>query len=1399
MDQPRKRGRPKGSKDRPRPPGAPRRGRPPNQPDVLETPPSSSNFHTLPAGFDADDEYDFDDDGNIDADAWEALDKDIQTVYGSIRVQTPEPPQNTPTYPQLLAAAQKSQTRPFFTQSANFSPEGGNESESDLESQDEGDENPENDESASGNTWFRKPDYMPDWLYRYFHRVIRPLITQKDRGHLLPPAGFTGDVSKYKFDPYLMFRLRIFLWLPHFFVDQLNCPNCGGKLEKNGALTPRRIIDTDSNFYIVSWAYYCRSNPNCRKHFHGWSQKLIESLPRYLQLAFPAILSRKSGVSRNVMNQLRIGNQHKMGPSGVRSLLLELHTLRFSILQAQYLEAVFEMVRGRQDGKTGEFQSRLDSFLTERIPPFGDFGDRNGYAGFVPSERYLSSMLNKAIELDEPHADQHTACQRVDHLTVDDNHKINKHIATVDGQPIFGALWTCMNSRGIRAQALTLTKSHEERIGPLKSIAKSVKLYGFHDPLVVFTDDPLKDKRLIYEAFPSLARNLAPPVSSNGLASLEIPSTIQIRVLPSDTLTDQVFSTYLASLDVDPTAHLCVSLDAEWNTSRTVGVSILQIAPHSDNVIYIVPVHRFKTLPTSLLRVLISDRVFKIGSCVKADLTRLQKQFSQLRDQTSFNVIDLKEYAIQRGVIGRKDAGGLDTLVEKVLGRSLSKDPSYAALDAFASRRIFEAVTRIAPLDHVQHDTTPGTRVALLVQEGGEVAAYGKISAVQTPSFQGVRVAVPSKSRVIIDIHDLCLPTAAAVLHLLPKDTNSARRTKAGVYSLGQLQQSSLDSASGFSVVSPISLLQFDRRNPSERENLMSLSEHLTPTSTHEVNAPPSVALSAPSNHPDATSAESDPESSSEGMQTEQHTNDSEDVHIEILRAQFSRALRDHLLRWDPVARQAVDEVCRKSFGITFEIMLSRHPDYIKRRVPRYVPPPRVIVPALEHIFNSYGNAMDAQSGFPLFKKKNWEKAHAVLDLARQGYLSDLQGVPMYEKAGIDKDGLQKWKSERGTSKLEGGPHGDIYRKFGALNAGPRLAVNSLTDHRTHYNLQANAKHVHNVDWDYHHSLPLINRISFLLNYLSGIVKGAESYSEWLNADLYEQTTERFGICPGPESLRLRLQMEPYNEETADRFKMKQGSVDWLRRRQGVALPILPPSTREAREFFFQKMRVFATTAAQDGKQTVDYTEFAREWNRTADGKTRYYITTEVLIAYAKTWHKNNNTRASQELISKQLQVVSQTRDIFAAPDQPFPSFLTGSAESVEPSTGVRDVSEWGSVPDSLSTALAVSRPRDIFEKEPNSWKNHPGPSTSAAATQHSSDYGLGISFSRARGFEHAIGRADQNYSVTQPVPSTSSSTATTGYGLIQEYEHSFDTHQGFNSDIEMASPNPSVISLLEL
>jgi hypothetical protein len=539
----------------------------------------------------------------------------------------------------------------------------------------------------------------------------------------------------------------------------------------------------------------------------------------------------------------------------------------------------------------------------------------------------------------------------------------------------------------------------------------------------------------------------------------------------------------------------------------------------------------------------------------------------------------------------------------------------YAALDVFASRLIFENATKVAPIQRPTIDTPAGTRIILLIQEGGDPAAYGRIAMSQPTSLSGIRVKVPTNSCLVVEIDTVLKPSVAAILHLAPSSESPSslartRRTKSSAFTLGQLQTSS--SSSTFLVITPISLLEFDLRNPNcddlhagdhsgssdmvqstSNSNLNLLTAQLNLNVDQDAAVLDDDGATSGSGEVDDAMAWDfqEPDTAETFLQTDgdsdiatldmleahgasyqprtQNSNqnllapadlaflaklkeiiESEsppDGNIEYtrikkdifhafhmiptlinhgLRPAFLRALRDHMLRWDPIVRKSVDSVCRQVFKLTFDDMLIRNPRFISVRTPRFVPPPSVLVPALQHVFDTFGDALDAKTGIPLFNKEAKKKADAVVELARQGYLSDVDGIAMYESAGMDKYGLQKWKCLRGTNNVEGGPHGDIYRKFGALNAGPRLSVNCLTDHRTWYNLQAYARHVCGVDWNFHHNLGLINRTSFLLNYLSDVLDGAESYGDWLNGDLYVKTEEQFGICIFPGTF-FSLEINP--------------------------------------------------------------------------------------------------------------------------------------------------------------------------------------------------------------------------------------------------------------------------------
>jgi hypothetical protein len=175
------------------------------------------------------------------------------------------------------------------------------------------------------------------------------------------------------------------------------------------------------------------------------------------------------------------------------------------------------------------------------------------------------------------------------------------------------------------------------------------------------------------------------------------------------------------------------------------------------------------------------------------------------------------------------------------------------------------------------------------------------------------------------------------------------------------------------------------------------------------------------------------------------------------------------------------------------------------------------------------------------------------------------------------------------------------------------------------------------------------------------------------------------------DSLRIWLKMEAYSLDSAKAYPVNKND-DWLWKRQGLALPVLPPTTTEAQKFFFTQIRHFADEASLNGKQKINFKTFAQEWNQTADGKERFYVTMEVLSSYVRSWERITNIRASEEMISKQLAKIRESRQIFTAPNISFPAYMVMDAVQIHPTWGVVDHYDMFTTP-SLSTDLALSRP----------------------------------------------------------------------------------------------------------
>ena len=141
--------------------------------------------------------------------------------------------------------------------------------------------------------------------------------------------------------------------------------------------------------------------------------------------------------------------------------------------------------------------------------------------------------------------------------------QLAKHIAKVDGVPIFTALITVTNDKGeIRVCNFVATKSHSQFTDALKQMRQSLNLYGHQQPEIFYTDN-MADKAMLEECFPSLLRNVTPIEKHSNLPILSVPANI-IHVLST---TEEIDNALHAVMDhlAPSDGYLAVGFDTEWN------------------------------------------------------------------------------------------------------------------------------------------------------------------------------------------------------------------------------------------------------------------------------------------------------------------------------------------------------------------------------------------------------------------------------------------------------------------------------------------------------------------------------------------------------------------------------------------------------------------------------------------------------------------------------------------------------------------------------------------------------------------------------------------------------------------------------------------------------------------
>lgn len=155
----------------------------------------------------------------------------------------------------------------------------------------------------------------------------------------------------------------------------------------------------------------------------------------------------------------------------------------------------------------------------------------------------------------------------------------------------------------------------------------------------------------------------------------------------------------------------------------------------------------------------------------------------------------------------------------------------------------------------------------------------------------------------------------------------------------------------------------------------------------------------------------------------------------------FAHDFSEAIFIWDRSDELAVRAILEKH-GVDWEYTKRAKASALNRRIRRCIPDRTVLLKRLQTLFKGYENIQCStkKGRGAFFSDEAKEMVEHLLDTVRKGYLSDPPGISLYHFMGTDRDGLNVYRTVRGTNFVEGGFHMAIRRIFGSLRASPELA-----------------------------------------------------------------------------------------------------------------------------------------------------------------------------------------------------------------------------------------------------------------------------------------------------------------------------------------------------------------------
>ena len=220
---------------------------------------------------------------------------------------------------------------------------------------------------------------------------------------------------------------------------------------------------------------------------------------------FPAILTRKAGIDKQLMDLARPLFNAGVRPDRLSKIVLELHAKEHAHAAIAHEE---ELAASRGGGS-----------LAQAAAPLSSFADKKGWAGLVPNGDYVAAVYKAYSNGIAKHLDAEVKKQRgARRLHWDVSYKEAKHLCQYHGKPLFKGLLTATNEAGeVRLQFQIVTDGHDQMERALQAMVETLNTLNQPQPELVATDKPFDDKHFFLRMLASLRAKQAALLSESAL------------------------------------------------------------------------------------------------------------------------------------------------------------------------------------------------------------------------------------------------------------------------------------------------------------------------------------------------------------------------------------------------------------------------------------------------------------------------------------------------------------------------------------------------------------------------------------------------------------------------------------------------------------------------------------------------------------------------------------------------------------------------------------------------------------------------------------------------------------------------------------------------------------------